>query len=341
MIAPLPNNAACLCQGCVHPPPVSSCINSSDSLQLYHLSDLICRLLKATVLPPWTVNRGESTMISCSRRSKLESQFYQNGACGPCSNLGFNSGMEKQSLCVTTKSFYLRKFIPKQSALFSSLPIIRCRYNNSIQRLHACLRPPGFRLLRSSNSLGCGKFRNLEIFVPDKRRVIRRKHYMSFFMKIFCRSSVFPDAVNSQCNSPPGNKFGSMDTRCLTQPNHSNSICARRVMHESRTRSSLQSNLKRHLNSCKTRYRLMLVAGWINPPPRSLLNLRPFLHPYAIRIYQKLKLFSLIPSKIPWTEFSSMFQQALSTMCQTMIMYNSSRRCFLPDRLPLNFIPTH
>ena len=164
---------------------------------------------------------------------------------------------------------------------------------------------------------------------------------MPFSLKFIARSSEPSNTFISNCNSPPGNWSGFTDTRCLTQPKHSNSICARRVMHESRTRSSLQSNLKCHLNSCKTRYRLMLAARWINPPPRSLLNLRPLLYPNAIRMYQKFKLFSLIPCKIPWSGFSSMFQQALSTMCQTMIMYNFSRRYFLPERLPLNFMPTH
>ena len=341
MIAPLLNNAVCLRQGCVHPPPVSSCIYSSDSLQLYPLSDLICMLLKATVLPPGRGDHDESAMISRSRRPKLVSQSKQNGLCGLSSSLGFISGIKKQSLCVSIKLIYLRKFIPKKSGLFSALPIIRCRYDYSTQRLHACLGPPGFHLLRFSTSLVCRNFCNLVIFVTGKRRVFGREHCMPFSLKFIARSSEPSNTFISNCNSPPGNWSGFTDTRCLTQPKHSNSICARRVMHAPRSKSSLQSNLKSYQNFCKIRYRLMLVARWINPPPRSLLNLRPFLYPNAIRMYQKLKLFSLIRCKIPWARFSSMFQQALSMMYQTMIMHNSSRRYFLPDRLPLNFMPTH
>jgi hypothetical protein len=341
MIAPLPKNAACLRQRCVHPPPVLCCINSFDIVQRYHLSDLTFRLLKATALPPGTVNLDESAMISRLDRSQLVSRSFQDGLCGICSYLGFDYDKKKQSLFVTTNLIHLRKFIPMKSGLFGALAIIRCRYDYSTQRLHTCLGPPDFHLLRLSTSLVCRSFRNLVISVTGERRVFGREHCMPFSLKFFARSDGTSNTFISNCNSPPGNSSGFMDTRCLTQPKHSNSICARRVMHESRTRLSLQSILKRYLNSCKIRYRSMVVARWINPPPRFLLNLRPFFYLNAIRMYQKLKFFPLVPCKIPWTGFSSMLQQALSTMCQTMIMHNSSRRYFPPDRLFLNFVPTH
>ena len=341
MIAPLPKNAACLRQRCVHPPPVLSCINSFDIVQRYHLSDLTFRLLKATVLPPGTVNLDESAMIPRLDRSQLVSRSFQDGLCGICSYLGFDYDKKKQSLFVTTNLIHLRKFIPKKSSLFGALAIIRCSYDYSTQRLHACLGPPDFHLLRLSTSLVCRSFRNLVISVTGEWRVFGREHCMPFSLKFSARSDGTSNTFISNCNSPPGNSSGFVDTRCLTQPKHSNSICARRVKHESRTRLSLQSILKRYLNSCKIRYRLMLVPRWINPPPRSLFNLRAFLHPSSIGIYQKLKLFSLIPSKIPWSGISRIFHQALSTMCQTKITHNFSRRYHQPGGIQLYYMLTH
>lgn len=341
MIAYQPKNAVSLRQRCVHPSPVLSCVNPSDGLHLGPLSELTSGLLRATLLPPGAVNEYKSAIISRSCRPKVISRSYQSGLCGLSSYLGFDSGMKKQSLFVTKNLIYLQKFIPKQSVFFNSLTVIRYRDNYSIQRLHACSESPGFSLLKPSISFVGRNFHNLEIPVPETRGLVRLKNSMLFFVKFFSRSSQLLDNVNSNCNSPPGNSFGSMETRCLKQPYHSNSICVRRVIHELGTRLSMQPNLKQYMNSCVRKSSLGLVDRWINPPPRSLFNLRPFLHPNSIGIYQKLKLFSLIPSKIPWSGISGIFQQALSTMCQTNIIHNFSRRYHQPGGIQLNYLLTH
>lgn len=341
MIAPRLNIAMYLRHGCVYPSPVSSCVNSSDGLRLSPLCEDIYELLRALLLLPRAVNQDKRSIISRSRRPKAIFQSYQNGLCGLSSYLGFDSDMKKQSLFVTTKLIYLREFIPNQSVFFNTLTIIRYRDNYSIQRLHACLGSSGFTLLKTLISLFARIFWDLGISVSEKRGLLRLKNCMPFFVKFFSRSSQLSDTVNSNCNSPPGNTFGFMETRCLTKPNHSNSICVRRVIHKLRTRLSMQANLKQYLNSFVRKSLLRLVDRWINRPPRSLFNLRPFLNPNSIGIYQKLKLFSLIPSKIPWSGISRIFQQALSTMCQAVIIHNFSRRYHQPGGIQLNYMLTH
>ena len=341
MITLRPNIATYVRHGCAQPPPVSTCVSSSNRLNLCHLIGNTSEFLRATLLPPGMLNHDEHALISHSRRPKFISQFYQNGLCGLNSYLGFDSGMKKQSLFVSTKLIYLREFIPKQSVFFNTLTIIRYRDNYSIQRFHACLGSSGFALLEPLISLFGRKFCNLGISVSEKRGLLRLKNCMPFFVKFFSRSSQFSDTVNSNYNMPPGNTFGSMETRFLEQSNHSYSICFQRVFDEIRARSSVQSNLNRYLNFRKRKCTLLHVAGWINPPPRSLLHLQSSLHPNAARIHQKLKLFTLTPSKILWSGISSMFQQALSTMCQIMIIHNSLRRYHRPGRILLNFMPTH
>ena len=341
MIAPRLNIAMYLRHGCVYPSPVSSCVNSSDDLCLSPLCEDISELLRALLLLPRAVNQDKRSMFFRSRRPKAIFQSYHNGLCGLSSYLGFDSDMKKQSLFVTTMLKYLREFISNQSVFLNTLTIIRYRDNYSIQRLHGCLGSSGFTLLKPLISLFGKNFCNLGISVSEKLGLLRLKNCMHFFVKFFSRSSQFSDTVNSNCNMPPGNTFGSVETRCLEQSNHSYSICVERVFDEIRARLSVQSNLNRYLNFRKRKCTLLHVAGWINPPPRSLLYLRSFLHPNAIRVHQKLKLFSLIPSKILRSGISSMFQQALSTMCQIMIIHNSLRRYHRPGRILLNFIPTH
>ena len=123
---------------------------------------------------------------------------------------------------------------------------------------------------------------------------------MPFFVKFFSRSSQFSDTVNSNCNMPPGNTFGSMETRCLEQSNNSYSICVERVFDEIRARLSVQSNLDRYLNFRKRKCALWHVAGWINRL-LALYLFTIFSTPQYCQINQKQKLFSLIPSKILWS----------------------------------------
>ena len=151
MITPRLNIAMYVRHGGTQPPSVSSCVSSSNRLNLCHLSDNTSGLLRATLLPPVMLNHDEHALISHSRRPKFLSQFNQNRLCGLNSYLGFDSGMKKQSLFVTIKLIYLREFIPNQSVFFNTLTIIRYRDNYGIQRLHACLGSSGFALFKSFN----------------------------------------------------------------------------------------------------------------------------------------------------------------------------------------------
>ena len=298
MIAHRPENAVCLHHGCV-PPPVLSGVNQSDALQLNLLGDLISWLLRAALLPPGVDNDLERTMISHSRPPQFVFQPFHDGLHSISSYLGFGSSMNIQSSFVTNKLIQLRGFMPEQSDIFSALPIISCRYNYSIQRLHSCLGLPGFRPLSYLISLVCRSFRNLEIFAFDKWRLVKRMECITIFKEILWHSSVFTNFGNSLCSSPPGNSSGFTYTRFSTQSGHSNSVYVRHVIHESRIKISLLNYTKHYFSSCKRKC-LLFLSRCINPKLRSLFSLLLILHPNNCSVCQRLKLLLPISSKVSW-----------------------------------------
>jgi hypothetical protein len=305
MIAHRPKNAVCLHHGCVHPPPALSGVNPSDALQLYLLGDLISWLLRATLLPPGVDNDLERTMISHSRPPQLLFQPFHYGLHSISSFLGFDSSLKIQSSFVTNKLIQLRGFPPEKSDIFSALPIIPCRYNYSIQRLHSCLGLPGFRPLSYLKSLVCRSFRNLEIFAFDKWRLVKRMECITIFKEILCHSSVFTKFGNYLCSSPPGNSSGFTYTRFSTQSGHSNSVYVRHVIHESRIKISLQNHTKHYFSSCKRKC-LLFLSRCINPKLRSLCPPLHFLNANNDSLHQRLK--PLLPKspKVPWANHSRM-----------------------------------